>query len=129
MAAVLIADEDEDIRYVIRMLLEDECYSVCEARNGADALSILNTSPEPLITLLDEHMPFLTGVNVLNVVAKREGELMRHAYIFLTPLDFHRNAKLFEMLTELAIPVLFKPFESDDLLKAVAAAQARIVSH
>ena len=60
---ILIADEDEDIRRVIRWLIESRttCKVCAEAVNGVDAIEKARTLNPDLI-LLDFSMPAMNGI-------------------------------------------------------------------
>ena len=62
---ILIADEDEDIRRVIRWLIESRttCKVCAEAVNGVDAIEKARTLSPDLI-LLDYSMPAMNGIEV-----------------------------------------------------------------
>lgn len=126
MAHVLVVDDDADIRISMRSLLEDiGGYTVIEAPDGSDALRILRASEEPLVVLLDLLMPGLDGMGVLREVAADETLAHRHAYVLVTvrrqeqPLEFPSSP-------ELDVPVVSKPFDMDELLSTVAAAERKV---
>ncbi len=58
---VLIVDDDEDIREILRRLLNREPYTLIEAENGIAALAACQRSPVDLI-LLDIMMPVMDGL-------------------------------------------------------------------
>jgi CheY-like chemotaxis protein len=60
--AVLIVDDDHDVREALREVLQDHGYDVLEAVNGHDALALLRgeTLP-PCLILLDIMMPVMDG--------------------------------------------------------------------
>src|SRR5262245_52988993 len=59
---VLVVDDDEDIRDVIQILLEEHGYEVLQAKNGAHALETLRDAPSlPQVILLDRRMPVMNG--------------------------------------------------------------------
>ena len=64
---VLVADDEKDIRSVLRLYLEDAGYEVVEAADGAQTLEVLNTQNIDLC-LLDIMMPQLDGYQVLKRV-------------------------------------------------------------
>jgi CheY-like chemotaxis protein len=112
----------------MRSLLEDiGGYTVVEACDGVEALTILRASVEPLVVLLDLLMPGLDGMDVLRQVAADENLARKHAYVLVTvsrlaqPLEFPPSV-------EMEVPVVSKPFDMDQLLSIVAAAERKISS-
>ena len=57
---VLVVDDDEDLREMVRTALERAGYSVSTAANGADALDVV-ASHTPAVILLDMRMPVQDG--------------------------------------------------------------------
>jgi CheY-like chemotaxis protein len=125
-AAVLIVDDDDEIREVVRALLEDEGYYVEEARQGEEALRILRKSPHRFVVLLDLRMPVLDGVAVIAAIARERPLRQRHGYILATADNRTLPLSFVQQLTTLEIPVLSKPFEEHRLFSLVAAAAARL---
>ncbi len=66
-AKVLVADDDEDIRDLVRVLLERDGHEVRGAADGAEALRLLYAE-RPDVLLLDVDMPGLDGWTVLGRV-------------------------------------------------------------
>lgn len=58
--SVLVVDDDVDIRFVVRMILEGQGYAVMEAADGAEALVRLREH-RPCVILLDLMMPGVDG--------------------------------------------------------------------
>ena len=72
--AVLVVDDDEDIRTNLTMALESEGYEVFTACNGLEALAWLETAPEVervCCILLDLMMPRMDGEQFLRVLHDR----------------------------------------------------------
>lgn len=59
--AVLVVDDDADIRSTVREILEDEGYRVTDAANGFEALRQLREGSAPNLILLDLSMPVMSG--------------------------------------------------------------------
>ncbi len=60
--AVLLVDDDEDIRETLSELLDANGYQVLEAENGQIALDVLKKTPRfPCVVVLDLSMPVLDG--------------------------------------------------------------------
>jgi two-component system chemotaxis response regulator CheY len=119
MAQVLVVDDDQDIRETIRFLLEDAGHEVFEAQDGLEALKLLQASPHPMVVLLDFMMPRLDGAGVLGTVAGDRYLASCHRYILMTAVQWSLPQALNSLLKDLAVPVLFKPLDIDQLLDAV----------
>ena len=61
---VLVADDHDVNRKLLRTLLSAEGYDVVEASNGTDALGILQKRTEPAVGLIDWEMPQVEGIEV-----------------------------------------------------------------
>ena len=61
---VLIAEDDDDLRWVLTQALEGRGYQVVQARDGAEALALVEREPVNLI-LLDLKMPNVDGFAVM----------------------------------------------------------------
>src|SRR5262245_28441774 len=68
--SILVVDDDEATRIVLRLLLEAEGYSVLDAADGQAALNHLRASRRRLIVLLDWLLPDLDGAQVIQVAIK-----------------------------------------------------------
>lgn len=77
---ILIADDDPDIRDVLKLTLSEENYEVIEARDGEEALGIITTKPLDLV-LLDYQMPKMDGREVCAKIKK--DLLLRHVPIIM----------------------------------------------
>ncbi len=60
---VLVVDDDEMIRRLVRAVLEADEFEVAEARDGRTALHLASQA-EPSVVVLDVMMPGLDGVEV-----------------------------------------------------------------
>lgn len=63
--AVLIVDDDDDVRETLRACLEEEGFSVRTAKNGLEAMAELDDGTTPGLILLDLMMPEMNGWEVL----------------------------------------------------------------
>ena len=75
---ILIADDDTDIREVVKILLESEGFSVVEAKDGDDAVNKI--SPEIDLYILDVMMPGKNGYQVCREIRR----LSSSPVLFLT---------------------------------------------
>lgn len=68
-ASILIAEDDGDIRGLLRLYLESEGYRVLEADNGARALELAREEA-PDMAILDVMMPELNGYELTRALRK-----------------------------------------------------------
>ena len=66
---ILIADDEPEIRNLLRLYLENENYQIIEAKDGREALSLLREK-KPDLCLLDIMMPKLDGFTVCETLRK-----------------------------------------------------------
>lgn len=66
---ILIADDEAQIREILRIYFENEGFEVAEAENGAEAIA-KTQSEKPDLLLLDIMMPVLDGIEVCKQVRK-----------------------------------------------------------
>lgn len=123
---VLIVDDDEGIRETLRFMLVDAGYDVIEAGQGAEALTILRASEDPLVVLLDVKMPVLNGEQLLEAVAADSHMLQRHAFVVDTASPQGISPRMAELIAELSIPFVPKPFGIDELLHTIRQATSRL---
>ena len=67
MANILVVEDDNRIRRLLRYALESEGYDVCEAVNGEAACKAVSES-NPDLVLLDIEMPAMDGFEVMKVL-------------------------------------------------------------
>ena len=70
MDRILIADDEKEIRSLLRLYLENEGYEVAEAGDGDEALKIM-TGGEISLCLLDIMMPGMDGFHVLRALREK----------------------------------------------------------
>lgn len=110
---ILVVDDDDTIRELIAMALEDEGYLTAVARHGLEALAVASRMQVDLI-LLDMRMPVMDGWDFARAYHERPGP---HAPIVV--LTAGRSAA--EAAVQIsAAAFLAKPFELDRLLAIVA---------
>ncbi|MEX2531584.1 MAG: sigma-54 dependent transcriptional regulator [Gemmatimonadota bacterium] len=64
MARILIVDDEESVRSILRQLFEYEGHEVVGAASGQEALRLVHESP-PDVAFLDVKMPGMDGIEVL----------------------------------------------------------------
>lgn len=69
MAKILIVDDDEDLRAIVRDVLQDEGFTPLEAQDGINALKVFKAD-RPDAVLLDLQMPNMNGIETLQELVK-----------------------------------------------------------
>ena len=69
-ARILIAEDDVDIRDLMKLYLESEGYEILCSGDGAEALSLIEAY-NPQLAILDIMMPSMTGLEVTQVLRKK----------------------------------------------------------
>jgi DNA-binding response OmpR family regulator len=63
---VLVAEDDEQISFLLQFLLEREGYRVLLARDGREAQRLIDEIAPPQLVILDVMMPYADGFEVLD---------------------------------------------------------------
>ena len=109
---ILVVDDDDSIRQIVRLCLSDEGYEVFEAANGVDALEMLPDC-QPDLILLDLRMPVMDGWEFARRYRHGPGP-----HVPIVAFVAALNAQL-ECADLEATSILPKPFGLDDLLAIV----------
>ncbi|HVS06250.1 MAG TPA: response regulator [Candidatus Dormibacteraeota bacterium] len=64
MARILIVDDEPDIRFMMRLILEGAGYQVTEARHGAAGLKSVKAR-RPALVITDVMMPTMGGLELI----------------------------------------------------------------
>lgn len=123
---VLVVDDDDAIRQLLRLVLEDDGYTVVEARDGAEALDILRRSSDNAVVVTNHHMPVLDGPGLISAVLADPDLRGRVALMYMTAADRLIPPALLQELEALRAPILRKPFELEKLLEEVARGAERL---
>jgi CheY-like chemotaxis protein len=111
---ILVVDDDPAIRALISLILQAHGYTSIEARDGEQALELLDRTPDVNLMLLDLRMPRMNGLELL-------AELRARAKLDSLPVvafSGDGNAAR-EAIEAGARAVLIKPIEASRLLDAV----------
>ncbi|MHB8611355.1 MAG: response regulator [Candidatus Dormibacteraceae bacterium] len=109
---VLVVEDDQSLRVVIRMILEHAGYQVSEARNGRAALESIQ-GQKPDLILADMRMPIMNGVELVN-------HLRSDARTASIPVVLMSGLLTDSDGSSVADAIVAKPFEPADLLGAIA---------
>ena len=116
MARILIIDDDDPLRAVLRMALEHHGHTVIEACNGQEGLELFEHADADLV-ITDIVMPEKEGLSVLMALRKKQPPVKVIAMSGggrQSAVDYLRMAKMLG-----AAKVLAKPFSTEALVAAI----------
>jgi CheY-like chemotaxis protein len=111
--SLLITDDDSAFRETVRDLLEPRGFHTVLARDGEEAIHIVQTRPIHL-ALLDMHMPRMDGLETLRLV--KQYKAMLPCIVVSGGLDERLRAQLDEVQP---FCVLAKPVSAEQLTHTV----------
>lgn len=112
-ARILVADDEPDIRNILRILLEAGGYQVAEAPNGLAAVEYVRKQPNVDLVLMDIMMPGLDGVAASRAIRER----CSAPILFLTAKTQERDK--YEAYQAGGDDYLAKPFSHAELMMKV----------
>ena len=112
---ILVADDDPDLRDILRSVLEPSGYRVVDAPDGEAALKAVRAQTPDLV-ILDYMMPRLTGPEVCEQL--RQDMVLRHVPIIMLTGKTEVHDKI-HGINAGADDYLTKPFEPRELLARV----------
>jgi two-component system, OmpR family, phosphate regulon response regulator PhoB len=115
MRKLLIVDDEEGVRSLVRMTLESDQYEILEAQRGDDALELVRKHLPDLV-LLDVMLPDISGVEVCRTL-KADARTNPVTILMLTAKA--QNADLEEAEDAGANGYFTKPFSPVALLRRV----------
>lgn len=106
MSKILVVDDESNMRFLIRMVLESEGFEIVEAHHGADALERIRDDPPDLV-VTDVMMPVMNGRELVE-------RLRSHPDTAAIPIVVVSSRENIEV--EGADAMLSKPFDLDALI-------------
>lgn len=126
MADVLVVDDDSSVREVIRMALEDEGHVVTEVADADQALSVMRSSPVPLVVLVDLHLTGRGENPVLRAIEADPSLTKIHRVILLTASSPERAREAVDAIKGEISGHISKPFDLAALIESVATVAATL---
>jgi CheY-like chemotaxis protein len=115
--SVLVVDDDRGVLRLTARMLRQEGYTVLEAGSGAEALHLLDTEPDIRLVLTDVVMPGMHGLDLAARIRERE---RRPQVVLMTGHAAELSGQLEQR--DPSMPLLLKPFTSQQLIKTVRKA-------
>ena len=120
-AKVLLVDDEDSLRKVMKELLERDGYTVSEARDGAQALNQIDRVG-PDIIVLDLNLPGLDGYGVLSHLRSRPATAAIPVIVLTAKGDEDNEVRVFELGAD---DFLTKPFRARALSARLEAVLGR----
>ncbi len=108
----LIVEDDEQIAYLLRFILEREGFKVESAADGRLAHDLIMNGPTPALVLLDVMLPFIDGYQLLAAIRARKG-WENVPVLMLTAKSQEKD--IVRALDSGAADYMVKPFRPDEL--------------
>jgi two-component system, chemotaxis family, chemotaxis protein CheY len=119
MARVLVIDDQEPIRRIVRRALEQDGHEVADASDGAAGMALLDRAPVDVV-ITDIFMPGMDGIQALREIRKRFPAVKVIAMSGGDSsglMDLRRDAELLG-----AVKSLSKPFTAREIVDVVRSA-------
>lgn len=120
MHSILLVDDEEPMRELLKVQLIGAGYEVDEAKDGQEALKKMTNNPRYSVLVLDWMMPFMDGVEL----TRRIREFSSVPIIMLTARD--ETEDKVKSLSGGADDYVTKPFENAELLARIQAVIRRM---
>jgi len=115
MSKALVVDDSRTIRIIIRRILLELGYEVCEASNGREALEVLEAEkPDVDLVLADWNMPVMNGLELLKEL-RQDSEFCGLKVLMVTTETKMEHMK--SAMDAGADEYVMKPFTRDILLE------------
>jgi CheY-like chemotaxis protein len=113
----MIVDDDEQLRMVIRSILEQEGYKVVEAESGQESLDLLKAGEAPDLVLMDVMMPEMDGWEACRKI--KEDEDLKDTLVAMLTLKTQDADKMQSLVRATADWHIDKPIDKKKFLKTV----------
>ena len=119
MSRVLVVDDEENIRLVLRTLLKKHGYEVVVASSAEEALETLEDAP-PDFVITDVRMAGMSGIELVGALKERGSEAVTIVMSAYGSVDL-----ALEAMKGGAYDYVSKPFKQDEVLLALRKAEER----
>jgi two-component system, NtrC family, response regulator HydG len=116
-ARILIVDDNINQRKSMAFILEKKGYSVATAKNGFEAIEIVNKEPFEIV-FMDIRMPVMDGVETFRAVKE-----IRPETIVIMMTAYALDELIAEALEEGAFAIIYKPIDIERVLALIENAR------
>jgi two-component system response regulator MtrA len=112
-STILVVDDNQDIRDLITIILEDEGYAILSASEGEAALRAISIH-NPDLVLLDVMMPGKSGIEILKEIRGADNSV---PVVMITAKS--QGGDIDQAIAAGATSYIVKPFRADVLLEKI----------
>ncbi|MDD4155841.1 MAG: sigma-54 dependent transcriptional regulator [Candidatus Cloacimonetes bacterium] len=116
MSTILIIDDEQNIRNIIKLLLKNEGYDVLDTESGEKAIELFNQN-EIDVAITDLNLPGINGIETMQQI-KNKG--ITTQFVFITAHGTFSAAV--EAMKSGAYNFISKPFDNDELISVIQGA-------
>lgn len=120
--AILVAEDDDNISYLLEFMLAREGYEVVLATDGRKAEQLIAEMAPPALVLLDVMLPFTDGYQLLAQI-RAKPEWSATAVVMLTAKS--QESDIVRALDAGANDYMVKPFQPNELIARVRRYQRK----
>ena len=113
---LLVVEDEDAVRQVVVRSLRARGYAVLEARNGGEALNVMQGAPQVQLVVTDLGVPVMGGHEL--ILALQHGHPQLPVILMTGQAD---NPALRDEVSRGSVPLLQKPFRPDALVRMVRA--------
>ncbi len=119
---IVLADDDPVLRHLATSILESGGYRVCQAKDGAEALAIVESGEDISLLITDLHMPGMDGDEVVTRLRSRVQTSMMPVIVLTGSNDHDSEVRLMDAGAD---DYIRKPIDPPRFLARVKAALRR----
>ena len=118
MSRILFIEDEPEIFFIVKKILEKEEYEVIEAETGEEGLKKLREmKPEPDLVLLDIVLPELDGWEVCRII--KSDEKTKHIPVIMLTIRASYEDMVKSFIYSKADDHINKPFKNEELLASI----------
>lgn len=111
---ILVVEDNHDLLFLLKLVLESAGYQVATANNGHEAINNI-AEIQPQLVLMDIMMPEIDGLQVSRQI-KQQADYQSLPILLVSALDHLEEDQL---NNSKANGIIYKPFDINDLISRV----------
>lgn len=117
MSSVLIVDDEEDLRFILKTRLRRANFDVVDASGAQEALSLVKERAFDIF-IIDLLMPGTDGVGLYNFLNEKN-KIGKSKVIFITALSSQEQLSRLKNLDPESYSLMTKPYDFEKLLQII----------